>query len=106
MYIPMGHGLQPSASVSKRHPSPSGTASLLEEEVPRTPGLGSSAGEHWACPCSGARERAAFRRASMTSKSVSFQASAAAAVASSSCCAKKQKIVHLSGREGRRGAHH
>lgn len=106
MYIPMGHGLQPSASVSKRHPLPSGTASLLEEEDPRTPGLGPSAGGHRACPCGEARERAAFRRASMRSKSVSFQASAAAAAPSSCCCAKKKKIVNLSGHEGRRGAHH
>jgi hypothetical protein len=36
MYIPMGHGLQPSVSVSKRHPSRSGTTSLFEED-PRPP---------------------------------------------------------------------
>lgn len=89
MYIPMGHGLQPSASVSKRHPSGSGTASLLEEEDPRTPGPGSGTGGHWACPCGKARE-AAFRRVSMTSKSVSFQAGAAGAARSSCCCAKKK----------------
>ena len=86
IYIPMGHGRQPSNSVSKRHPLWRGPAALFEEEDPCPSGPGSSAEGHWTCSCDAVVESTACRRASMTSKSVSFHAPAP------SCCCTRQFI--------------